>query len=67
MTTPLQDLVREWLGNDQDPVAFIRAARGDGEPKRSWDLVAVDLYDATGRRRWIPPETLRIWLRDADG
>ena len=69
--TTLQELVGEWLNDgrseDQkpvDPVAWIRARRDAG---RSWDLTAVDLYDATGRRRWIPPETLRIWVRAADG
>lgn len=58
--TALQELVREWLG--EDPVPWINARRAAGT---SWDLVAVDLYDTTRRRRWIPPETLRTWVRDA--
>lgn len=59
--TDLMRLVSGWLGGE-DPVQWIRARRDAG---RNWDLVAVDLYDATGRKRWIPPETLRGWERNA--
>lgn len=54
--TTLMELVRDRLG--EDPVDWIRARRS---ARLSWDLVAVELFEATGRRRWVTPETLRVW------